>query len=347
MTDSKARRLKIISSPPPESVGVDCPARLHLGFLDLNGGLGRRFGGIGLAIDGFATRLTIRTSAQMRVEGAESERILTYVTTINRHLGLNGAYHLHIENTAPAHAGLGSGTAIALAVAAGVRTLHRFDLAPQEDAAALGRGARSGLGIAAFAGGGLVVDGSRGSSTLVPPVVARAYFPDAWRALLVLDAGRQGLHGRAESTAFADLPPFPAEIAAHLCHRVLMQGLPAVAEIDFAGFGAAVTEIQKHLGDYYAPLQGGGRFTSAAVGDVLKKLERNGAAGIGQSSWGPTGFAFAPSEREADRLAHLVRGDCVAQGLDILVCRGLNRGAEITTQPSNQAAKSPQSAAGE
>jgi predicted sugar kinase len=31
-------------SPSPANVTVTVPARLHLGFLDLNGGLGRRFG---------------------------------------------------------------------------------------------------------------------------------------------------------------------------------------------------------------------------------------------------------------------------------------------------------------
>ena len=35
----------------PGAVRVVAPARLHLGFLDLNGGLGRMFGSIGLAVD--------------------------------------------------------------------------------------------------------------------------------------------------------------------------------------------------------------------------------------------------------------------------------------------------------
>src|SRR6202035_3311578 len=53
-------------------VVVFAPARLHLGFLDLNGGLGRRFGGLGLAIDRPATRLTLRRAAAPAVEGVEA-----------------------------------------------------------------------------------------------------------------------------------------------------------------------------------------------------------------------------------------------------------------------------------
>ena len=35
---------------PAQCVEVFAPARLHLGFLDLQGGLGRSYGSIGLAI---------------------------------------------------------------------------------------------------------------------------------------------------------------------------------------------------------------------------------------------------------------------------------------------------------
>ena len=40
-------------------VTVAVGARLHLGFLDLNGGLGRRFGSLGLALDGPETVLEL------------------------------------------------------------------------------------------------------------------------------------------------------------------------------------------------------------------------------------------------------------------------------------------------
>ena len=48
-----------VKRPATTTIEVTAPARLHLGFLDLNGGLGRRFGSIGLAVDQPATRLTV------------------------------------------------------------------------------------------------------------------------------------------------------------------------------------------------------------------------------------------------------------------------------------------------
>ena len=44
-------------------VTVAVAARLHLGFLDLNGGLGRRFGSLGLALDAPETVLELSRAA--------------------------------------------------------------------------------------------------------------------------------------------------------------------------------------------------------------------------------------------------------------------------------------------
>src|SRR5262245_1951841 len=60
-------------------VTVTAPARLHLGFLDLNGGTGRAFGSIGLAISGFKTRVSVAPAQHMRVSGPESDGVRAYV----------------------------------------------------------------------------------------------------------------------------------------------------------------------------------------------------------------------------------------------------------------------------
>jgi beta-ribofuranosylaminobenzene 5'-phosphate synthase len=111
-----------------------------------------------------------------------------------------------------------------------------------------------------------------------------------------------------------------------------MKLLPALVERDLPSFGAAVKEMQQLLGDHFAPLQGGSRFTSPHVGACLDALDRAGAHGIGQSSWGPTGFAFAASAGEADRLAVTARRYAGSAGLDIRICRGLNEGADISAR---------------
>jgi beta-RFAP synthase len=157
-------------------------------------------------------------------------------------------------------------------------------------------------------------------------------FPGQWRIILLLDPARRGIHGAEETHAFSQLPPFPDSDAGRLCRLVIMKMLPAVVEEDIASFGSAIAEIQSCVGGYFAPAQGGSAFTSPDVEAVLMALGSDGAVGIGQSSWGPTGFAFAPSEDEAQRLAHSARTHPRGLGLDIRVCAGFNRPAEISVE---------------
>jgi len=322
----------MVASRNPVKVTVAVPARLHLGFLDLDGGLGRRFGSIGVAISELATRIAIERAATTEISGPERERGARYLDVMRRDLGLAGGHRVEIIETVPAHAGLGSGTHLALAVATAVRRLHGLPLDVAGDAIRLDRGARSGAGVGLFHHGGLVVDGGRGAAMRPAPVIARMPIPEPWCILLVLDPARQGKHGAAESAAFECLPPFSGELAAQLCRLVVMKALPSLAEQDLAGFGSAITELQARLGDYYAPAQGGSRFMSPDVGAVLNALAQAGATGIGQSSWGPTAFCFAPSRSEAERMAALACRHPNAHALDIRICVGLNRGAELATQ---------------
>src|SRR5690606_12370632 len=135
---------------------------------------------------------------------------------------------IRVEEAIPPHAGLGSGTQLALAIGAGLVRLYGLDLGARAIAALTERGARSGIGVGTFEQGGFVLDGGRDPSGGTPPVLLRTEFPHAWRFILVLDAQASGLHGVDEQEAFARLPPFPAERAAHLCRLVLMRLLPAL-----------------------------------------------------------------------------------------------------------------------
>ncbi len=311
------------------SVTVSCTARLHLGFFDLDGGLGRRFGSIGLSLSGPVTSLIARRAETTRIAGPEKDRAARYVALMQERIGRPGGYDVDIRQAMPPHAGLGSGTQIALAVAAALRRLHGLPEDLRGDAAHLGRGARSGIGIGLFSQGGLVIDGGKGNLPGPPPLLVRVPVPATWRVLLVLDREREGLSGPRERAAFAALGPMDPAVSGAICRLVLMQALPALAEQDLAAFGAAVTAMQHHAGDYFAPSQGG-RFTSPLVAAAMQALTEAGATGIGQSSWGPTGFAFAASENDARQFASVLEQQGMTKRLDLLICRVLNCGASVT-----------------
>jgi len=103
------------------SVVVTAPARLHLGFLDLNGELGRSFGSMGLAISGFRTRIRVSKATTPYVSGPDSERARRYLERLQVLLSLDEAHRVEIAEAIPDHSGLGSGTQLALALAAAIR----------------------------------------------------------------------------------------------------------------------------------------------------------------------------------------------------------------------------------
>lgn len=290
------------SAHPSHQIRVQAPARLHLGFLDLNGGLGRHFGSVGLALDAPAARLRLESSPGLSATGPGSERVLAQALRLTAALGMAPRAHIAVEQAIPNHVGLGSGTQLALALGVGLARLQRATVSARAVAQITERGARSGIGIGTFEHGGFVVDGGHGTRTDTPPLIVRASFPDNWRVLLVFDERGQGLHGQSEIAAFRVLPEFPAASAAHLCRLVLMQMLPALAEQELMTFGSAITELQRRVGDHFARAQGG-RFTSPAVSEALQWLSEGGATGLGQSSWGPTGFCFVGDELQAEALA--------------------------------------------
>ncbi len=310
------------------SATVRAPARLHMGFLDLNGGLGRHFGSLGLAVEELATTVTAYADDHISAEGPQAGRAEAYARSSLHALGIQGGVRLFVQQAIPEHAGLGSGTQLALAVGTALARLYGIAWSPREVAAALGRGGRSGIGLGLFEHGGFVVDGGRGEQDLPPALISRLTFPAQWRLVLVFDPTYRGLHGDAEKQAFANLPTFPEASAGHLCRLALMRAMPSLAEGDIAGFGAAIGEIQEVVGDHFAPAQGG-RFASPRVARALDWLAGNGAAGVGQSSWGPTGFALADSEARAHALAQFARIEFAADGLEFMVCAGRNRGADM------------------
>ena len=317
------------------AVDVVTTARLHMGFFDLNGDLGRRFGSIGLSLDQPAIELHACMADEFTAEGAGAGRAIKVAEKLAKALSFTGGMHMRIVQSIPEHSGLGSGTQMSLAVGLAMNRLYNLGLIAQDVAMLTERGARSGIGLGTFAAGGVIIDGGRGARTVIPPVIARADFPEAWRILLIFDHAAEGVHGEQEIEAFRRLPEFPAEVAASLCRRVLMQALPALAEHDLATFGAAIRELQERTGDHFAPVQGG-RYASPRVAEALQWLAQRGIGCYGQSSWGPTSFAVFASETEAQELLQKLQAEFSHYAsLAFMLCKGRNQGGEIRDMNSD------------
>lgn len=314
-----------------ERVVVNAFARLHMGFLDLNGSQGRRFGSLGVGLDAPDTLIELAVGDNVFDE-AEAEHVKQSKVSILRHTNIQSAISIKVHREIPRHFGLGSGTQMALAIGMGINRLFHLNLTLSDIARMTKRGMRSGVGIGTFAHGGMVLDGGRGANTIVPPILMQQPFPQQWRILLIFDRHYVGVHGNAEVQAFAQLKAAGLEQTQALNHKVMMSGLPAVQEADLQIFGEAVAALQAYTGDYFAPAQGGGRYASLSVAQVLRYLSERGVSCVGQSSWGPTGFAVFESEQLAtDYLAQL-QSIFKQPELSWLLCKASHAGATINAE---------------
>ena len=312
-----------------EKVSVETPARLHLGFLDLHGGLGRSYGSLGVAVEGFRVRLEVTRAATCAATGPMAARAVRVARTLCAALELPGALHIRVHEAIPAHVGLGSGTQLELAVARAILELQGLTAPLRELTPGLGRGGRSGIGIGIFEQGGLVVDGGCGKQGGSPPVLCRLNFPPDWRFLLVLERRGARFSGVREHRAFQKLHPMSEECAGKLCRLVLMGVLPAVCEQDYPAFGRAISNLQENVGSYFSPAQGGS-FSSKRVAGALDWLKQRGAPGIGQSSWGPTGYAVYPNAEGAHAAQkQFARHYDNADAIELRVVAACNNGARI------------------
>jgi beta-RFAP synthase len=323
-------------------VSVCAAGRIHLGFLDPSATLGRRFGSLGLVVERFQTEVSIAPAARDTWQAdsaaaeAQLERAVAHVQRLRERSGRSAPLALRLHGVLPAHAGLGSGTQLALALGRAFARHHGLDVPTPTLAAWLGRGKRSGIGIAGFDQGGLLVDGGPGADGAPAPLLARLPLPEAWRIVVVLDPRLQGLSGVQEAGAIAALPPFAQSAAADLCHQVLMRVLPGAASAEFAPFAAGLNRVQQLIGEHFAPAQGGSPWTSASVGRLLQwmRAQAGDDAAVGQSSWGPTGFAIVPAAAAAQRLLDTARtAGVVDPALVLSVVAAHNRGALVSSAP--------------
>ena len=294
------------------TVRVEAPARLHMGMLDVAGGHTRRFGGLGVAVSRPAAVVEASPSDDVRVEGPDAGRALAVARRSREELGLAGGARIRVLETIPAHVGLGSGTKLALAVTAALATLAGQTPEPAAIARAAGRGARSAVGLWTFVLGGLVVEGGVRPGIEQPaPLLARHAMPDDWRCVIAIPSAEQGLSGAAEEKAFGRLRP-DADRAALIAQLVLTSLLPGLAEGDLTEFGAALTRVQRLVGESFASVQGG--VFHPRAGALVDALLRLGAAGAGQSSWGPAVYGVVGGEQAGRELARSMEAEPAGGG---------------------------------
>ncbi len=308
-------------------IRVRTASRLHFGLLNPGAASPRRFGGCGLMVDRPGLELLVTPAAQWSASGPLSERALEFARrfadrAVGDFAGLSAPpCHIEIVQAAPEHHGFGTGTQLGLAVARGLSVAWGLELSVAELALRVGRGLRSALGVYGFARGGFLVDAGKKGDEPLAPLVAQVDFPEEWRFVLSWPRQKKGIHGATEASAFQrlEMAKSPEQTDA-LCRLVLLGMLPALRERDAAGFGAALYEFNRKVGEMFAPYQGG-VYSSSFVSEMVRFLKGQGVGGVGQSSWGPLVFALAENGEKAEALVERLEGVAPEGSLMSLIVR--------------------------
>ncbi|MAR08586.1 MAG: hypothetical protein CL681_01260 [Blastopirellula sp.] len=284
-------------------------------------------------IDRPNTRLSLRPATAFRIAGPQADRIQQFVDRWTSHHAVTPpACEIHVQESAPAHCGLGSGTQLALAIAAGLNAFcQRPPETARELALSVGRGLRSAVGTYGFVQGGLIVERGKLPTEAISPLDCRIELPDAWRFVLVQPRVHPGLSGPAEQAAFATIPAVPETTTQRLSALLREDLIPAIMRADFQTFARSLTEYGYQAGMCFASVQGG-PYNGPRLSALTERMQALGAAGVGQSSWGPTLFAVLPDATTAEQFgAELQQHEPDVQ---IAIAASCNTGATLRHVPS-------------
>ncbi|MFN9373139.1 MAG: hypothetical protein ACK6D3_14765 [Planctomycetaceae bacterium] len=318
---------------PSLRVSVKTGARLHFGPLAAGVTSGRQFGGLGVMIEAPGIEVVVQRASQNEILADESwtDRIRNTLDKIGHRLppSARSGFRVELLKVPPAHCGFGTGTQLALAIAAGVCRAAGQSVPPAfQLAQEIGRGARSALGIHGFDQGGLLLEAGKLPGQAVGCLVARTGLPRDWCWVLVRPRDDVGVSGSEEVSAFSSLPPMSGGLTAELCGLAVREILPAAQAADFPGFARGLWEFGYRVGEYFAPVQGG-VFAHPQARSLAAALRKRGVWGVAQTSWGPTLAVIQPHKGEAAELIAWIKREAIGGACDVICTRPLNHGAVI------------------
>ena len=316
------------------------PSRLHFGLLAYDPQAVRQFGGVGLMVQRPDLVLRVEPADRFAAKGPMADRAVTFARRFAQRCGrtIDGASITILRAPSP-HSGLGTGTQLALAVGRALALMiDRGDWGPAELAGMVDRGQRSAIGAYGFFTGGLIVEGGKVEPQQLSPMLVHHPFVTDWRLVLICPGQLQGISGRREQDAFAQMPPISQSDTARMCQLVMLGLLPAMLEGDLDHFGDALYDLQQIVGRSFAAAQGG-VYAHDMLGDVVGFIRAQGVRGVGQSSWGPTLYAVMDDDDQAQQLAEHIQRRFGLESHEVFVTQADNRGA--VAKRSTVAAPSP------
>ncbi len=270
--------------------------RLHLGFYRFSDPP-FEYGGLGLAIEEPSLSVTLSEEGEKTLPGW----VAGIASHILREVGIVGNVDIEVEGFLGRHVGLGTTTRIVLSLLKASYLMKGEAVDLPAIAWRLGRGRVSGVGVWTFIYGGMVVDSGRiPGIKRVPPPVSHAYLPTDWRAVVALPfVDSYSVSEVSEEPVMRKPFEHPKQ---DVLYSAVVKLLSAAHLEAFNEFVESVEKIQELTGEYFSKWQGG--IYCCEQSELLaEKIKQLGLRGVGQSSWGPTVYGFAPTSETAEKAA--------------------------------------------
>jgi beta-ribofuranosylaminobenzene 5'-phosphate synthase len=207
----------------------------------------------------------------------------------------------------PSHSGLGSKTALLLAVVTGLHLINSRDTKREDLQRISGRGGTSGIGINTFFDGGFLADGGHANVNVAheflpssasdghvpPPVIARHPIPAEWQFTLLIPPGRY--YAGSEEIQFFELNAPIAREDAFATIALLYHGVAAaVVTRDLSLLARSLADLH-NVGFKRKEVEG----QPSVVRNLLQALHAHSLA-AGMSSMGPLVYVVTRTCAERD-----------------------------------------------
>jgi len=316
-----------------KSFTIDSPARLHLGFMELNDTNSRVFGSIGLAITNFKFKQSIQFNKDFDVVCDDKNiklRIEEIIKLFSKNYKIKKC-RLTVSNFIPLHKGLGSGTQISLSTGFLISSFNNLNLSIENISKFLRRGQRSGVGVETFKSGGFIIDTGKLKGSISPPQkLIDIKWPKDWQIILITGTNVSGLHGKKESNEFTKLKNVSSKFAKENCFNLLMKIIPGLLESDFYTFANGIQKIQENMSEIFYGNKN--NYSNQSISKIFKFVREKKYIGFGQSSWGPTGFVFCKNREQREEIFNMIENFIELkkiEGINLLKVRGRNFGNKI------------------
>uniref|UniRef100_A0A7J3ZJ31 Beta-ribofuranosylaminobenzene 5'-phosphate synthase n=1 Tax=Fervidicoccus fontis TaxID=683846 RepID=A0A7J3ZJ31_9CREN len=316
-------------------------SRLHLGFYNIKNPT-TAYGSIGVYVEEPRTLVELERASSTSLHGplsSSEKRMLESIVDLYCSQTNVSGVRVKVTHHPPRHVGLGSTTQLLLSIATGIARMCGKRAMVARLALLLKRGLVSGIGIYGFWRGGFIVDSGRRclDNMLKPPsrlsdlprLLFRARIPSSWRFVLIIPEGVRGLKEEEEESMITKPPSVDNDVSTTLLQALLSKVVRGVIDLDLKLFGEGINTIQDLVGDAFSVYQGG-RYATPFTERAVEILRGSGAAGAGQSSWGPLAYGIFKA-RGLEEVLRVLRRRLYHENIDarIVATHARNRGFSL------------------